>query len=184
MRAIREHGAGVGMDDIAAAAGTSKTVVYRHFTDRAGLYAAVAERVDATIMHNLSAAIGEDSRRGRPQDGRTIIAAAIDAYLRLVQDEPEIYRFVVAAPILERPGADHSGAVSAHIAEQLVAVLESSLRADGPRAQVWAHGVVGMVRAAADDWLTRGAADSGLTREALTALLTDLAWSGLSPAWT
>ena len=28
LRAIRQHGAGVGMDDIAAVAGTSKTVVY------------------------------------------------------------------------------------------------------------------------------------------------------------
>ena len=36
LRAIREHGAAVGMDDIAAEAGTSKTVVYRHFTDRQG----------------------------------------------------------------------------------------------------------------------------------------------------
>ena len=31
VRAIRQHGAGVGLDDIAAQAGTSKTVIYRHF---------------------------------------------------------------------------------------------------------------------------------------------------------
>src|SRR5262245_32752527 len=31
IRAIRKHGATVGMDDIALEAGTSKTVVYRHF---------------------------------------------------------------------------------------------------------------------------------------------------------
>ena len=40
LRAIRKHGAGVGMDEIAAQAGTSKTVIYRHFGDRAGLIAA------------------------------------------------------------------------------------------------------------------------------------------------
>lgn len=167
------------MEDIATAAGTSKTVIYRHFTDRAGLYAAVVERVDENIMRDVTAATGDDQG-----SGRGIIAAAIDAYLQLVEEEPEIYRFVVAAPLLERGGAgDHSGAVSAHIAEQIVALLDSSLTADGQRARVWAHGVVGMVRAAADDWLNRGAADSGVTREELAGLLTDLAWSGLSHAW-
>ena len=56
LHAIREHGAGVGMDEVAATARTSKTVFYRHFTDRAGLYTAVAERVDATIIRDLSRA--------------------------------------------------------------------------------------------------------------------------------
>ena len=51
--AIRTHGAGVGMDEVAATARTSKTVFYRHFTDRAGLYTAVAERVDATIIRGV-----------------------------------------------------------------------------------------------------------------------------------
>ena len=46
LRAIRRHGPGVGMDEISAEAGTSKTVVYRHFRDRTGLYAAVVESVD------------------------------------------------------------------------------------------------------------------------------------------
>ena len=46
LKAIRRHGAGVGMDEIAAEAGTSKTVIYRHFGDKAGLYLAVVEAVD------------------------------------------------------------------------------------------------------------------------------------------
>lgn len=169
------------MDDIATVAATSKTVFYRHFTDRAGLYAAVAERVDENIMRDVAAAAGDG------QGGRAVIASAIDAYLRLVEDEPEIYRFVVTAPILDRPGAgDPSGPVSAHIAEEISALLDGALGADAApvRSRVWAYGVVGMVRAAADDWLTRGGAGSGVTRDELAGLLTDLAWSGLSPAWS
>ena len=73
------------MDEIAATAGTSKTVFYRHFTDRAGLYTAVAERVDATIIRDLTRAAGDpapDDARGRHP------RVSIAAYLRLVEDDP------------------------------------------------------------------------------------------------
>ena len=45
--AIRQHGADVGMSQVAAQASTSKTVVYRHFADKYDLYLAVCERVGA-----------------------------------------------------------------------------------------------------------------------------------------
>ncbi len=47
LRAIRRRGHGIGMDELAAEAGTSKTVFYRHFGDRAGLYAAMTPRMTA-----------------------------------------------------------------------------------------------------------------------------------------
>jgi AcrR family transcriptional regulator len=186
LRAIRQHGAGVGMDEIAAAAGTSKTVFYRHFSDRAGLYGAVSESVDARILRDLGGALG--ARGGdltgvgaRPRD---LIAAAIGSYLALVERDPEVYRFVVNAPLLDRPsGGDPARAVTSHIAAQLSALVEPALRAahrDPAAAQVWGTGLVGMVRAAADHWL---AAPGAMSRPELTEHLTDLAWAGLSAAW-
>lgn len=169
------------MDDIAAAAATSKTVFYRHFTDRAGLYAAVTERVAETILWDLSRD-GAASLNAPHRDG---LGAAIDAYLALVENEPEIYRFVVTAPLLERAGAgDPSASVSTRVAEALTVRLQTWPGLDGRRARVWAHGVVGMVRAAADDWLTKGGVASGVSRGELADLLTELAWSGLSQAWS
>ncbi|MDO5502769.1 MAG: TetR/AcrR family transcriptional regulator [Actinomycetia bacterium] len=183
LRAIRAHGATVGMDDIASTAATSKTVFYRHFSDRAGLYAAVCERVDRNIMRDVSAAT--DPAGDAQRDGRTIIGAAIHAYLRLVEDEPEIYRFIVAAPILDRAAAgDPSAPVSAHIAEQIAVLLEQTLGAGRGLSRIWSRGIVGMVRAVADDWLTSGAASSGIPRDTLADHLTDLAWGGLSTAWS
>lgn len=187
LRAIREHGAGVGMDDIAAAAGTSKTVFYRHFVDRAGLYAAVAESVNALILRDVTSALGSVGRPALtelPGTPRALVAAAIDAYLRLVERDPEVYRFVVSAPILDRPpGGDPALAVTHHVADQVTAVLRRALEAGGgdvSAAPVWGAGLVGMVRAAADQWL---AGRGGLTREQLAEHLTALAWSGLSAAW-
>ena len=80
------------MEEIAAEAGTSKTVFYRHFQDRSGLYHAVTEHVDQLIMRDVTAAVrpGLDRTQawlGSPQD---FLAAAIEAYLQLVEDDPEI----------------------------------------------------------------------------------------------
>jgi AcrR family transcriptional regulator len=185
LRAIRQHGAGVGMDDIAAVAGTSKTVVYRHFTDRQGLYAAVSESVDALILRNLGQATGAAGGDLTSADStpRALIAGAIDAYLTLVEKDPEVYRFVVTAPLLDQPSGDPAAPVTGHIAAQMSVVIAEALnRADRDTspAPVWGAGLVGMVRAAADQWL---AAPEAMSRTQLTEHLTDLAWGGLSAAW-
>lgn len=191
LRAIRDHGAGVGMDEIAAAAGTSKTVFYRHFTDRAGLYRAVSERVDALILRDVSQALGAS---GEPltdldDEPRQLIGAAIDAYLALVERDPEVYRFVVAAPLLEHGEVGVTGdparQVSGHVAEQIGVLIRAALvdaGADPSPAQLWGHGLVGLVRASADAWLRSGA--DRMSRADLSAHLTTLAWSGVSSAWT
>ena len=88
LHAIREHGARVGMEEVAATARTSKTVFYRHFTDRAGLYLAVADRVDATIIRDLTRAAGDPA----PTDARAVIRAVIAAYLRQQQREDRQHR--------------------------------------------------------------------------------------------
>lgn len=186
LRAIRRHGASVGMDDIAAVAGTSKTVVYRHFTDRQGLYAAVCESVDALILRDLGQAmgVGGGDLTGVDASPRALVSASIDSYLGLVEKDPEVYRFVVTAPLLDTPpDGDPARPVASHVTDQLTGVIAEGLRAAGrdvAAAPVWAAGVVGMVRAAADRWL---ADPTAMTRTTLTEHLTDLAWSGLSPAW-
>jgi AcrR family transcriptional regulator len=192
LRAIRKHGARVGMDEIALSAGTSKTVFYRHFTDRTGLYHAVTERVDALILRDLGRALGE---AGTPlaalhASPPEIVSAAIDSYLALVEKDPEVYRFVVAAPILERSDAhavgDPASTVTGHVAAQLEVVLHQALEESGydaSSAPVWARGVVGMVRAAADAWLADEPGLAGMPRARLTHHLTRLAWTGLATAW-
>ncbi|MEO7423361.1 MAG: TetR/AcrR family transcriptional regulator [Ornithinibacter sp.] len=192
LRAIRLHGAGVGMDDIAATAGTSKTVVYRHFTDRAGLYTAVAERVDATIIRGLTRAAEGAHPPGGSVRARSVIHQAVAAYLELVEEDPEVYRFIVNAPIV--PAGEPSGRdvaagmtdrISAHVAGLVEAGLTDRARGFQPLDPVrpqrlWGVALVGMVRASADAWLAAGGAASGTTRENLAQDLATLAWDGLS----
>ena len=186
MRAIRRHGAGVGMDQIAAQAGTSKTVVYRHFTDRTGLYRAVVAAVDDLILRDLGSALttadpAADGDAGG--DPRALVAAAVDSYLTLVERDPEVYRFVVTRPLLDAPVADDPvEGMTSRIAAQVTEVLASRLRREGRderAAATWAHSLIGLVRAAADHWLAQ---PDRVPREVLARQVTDLAWGGLAGA--
>ena len=177
--AVARHGAAVGMDEIAAEAGTSKTVVYRHFTDRSELYVAVCTRVAAELLPRLRDAVeGSD-------EPREMVAAAIETYLTFIEADPELYRFVVHQQGPDRPAdRDPVGSLSDLVGEQAAAIVGLALERSGRDARAaapWGHGVVGMVRSAADWWLR---AQRPMPRSELTAHLTDLAWAGLSAVGT
>jgi AcrR family transcriptional regulator len=173
--AVGRHGAGVGMEEIAAEAGTSKTVVYRHFADRAELHVAVCNRVAAQLLPKLREAIESSAAP------RQMVAAAIETYLAFLEADPELYRFVVHAPGMARTaGADPIDTLSSLVGDQAAAAVSVALQQAGrdpAAAQPWGHGVVGMVRSAADWWLS---ADRPMIRSELAAHLTELAWAGLS----
>lgn len=178
LKAIRAHGPGVGMDEIAAQAKTSKTVLYRHLGDKAGLYHAVVAAVDELILADL-----DEARQAGEGDIIAQIEAMVRAYLTLVEKDPEIYRFVMTRPLEHGDANPGSGAGSApstspssgsgsgagadpvhqisdRIGSQLALAFAEHLRATGRAenadqvAAVWAHGLVGFVRAAADHWLS------------------------------
>jgi len=97
MRAIRQHGPDVAMDDIASEAGVSKPILYRHFLDKGDLYMAVSEtateQLRAVLLSGLSSEV----------DPRTLLRVVIDAYLTFIESEPELYRFVVRRSFTDRP---------------------------------------------------------------------------------
>ncbi|MGN6752396.1 MAG: TetR/AcrR family transcriptional regulator [Intrasporangium sp.] len=174
IRAIRTHGAGVGMDDIASQAATSKTVVYRHFGDKAGLYQAVADRIDQRVYRHVAAAL---SSMGHSEDLRLVVASTVEAYLSLVESDPEVYRFVVNRPLVDRPLADDPvEATTNRVVDLLLSAVPFA--ADARRARVRALALVGSVQAVADDWLS---SPDRLPRADVVDVLTDLAWHGLGP---
>ena len=175
VRAIRVHGAGVGMDEVATAAGTSKAAVYRYFADRGELYLAVCTRVSERLVDQLTAAIAAE------EEPRHRLATAIDAYLRVIEADPDVYRFVHHRPLAERsmtadPMRDLSAQVGAHVARLIGEQLEAA-GLDHSAAGPWGHGIVGLVQSAADHWLDQRC---DMTREMLRDHLTDLAWGGLA----
>ena len=176
--AVAKHGAEVGMDEIAAEAGTSKTVVYRYFADRAGLYDAVSARVAADLLPRLARAVQPNMHP------RAMVAAAIETYLAFVEADPQVYRFVVHGAFQARNSSAQDlnpiRGLSDVVSNQVTVIIAEALEQEGrdpAAAAPWGHGVVGLVRAAADWWLL---AERPAPRADLATQLTDLAWSGLS----
>jgi AcrR family transcriptional regulator len=177
IRAVRRHGASAGMDQIAAEAGTSKPVVYRYFTDKADLYLAVGQRVAQGLVDRIKAAIEDQP------DGRSMLAAGVDAYLHMIEEEPELYRFVVHHTLLDRPVendlvTDYSTMLGSYISRRLGDLMRE-VGLDSGAAEPWGFGLVGLVRSAGEWWLER----QSMSRQALADYLTALIWSGFAGAY-
>src|SRR5215211_4195584 len=128
----------------------SKTVIYRYFTDKDELVDAVLTRISDVIL--VPRLLGEIAREHA--DDRSKLRAVIAAFVALIEDEPELYRFAYAHT--GRSGrADLVAGTEHQIAEALGALMVDRLTqagrpADG--AMTWAYGVVGMVQLASHWW--------------------------------
>lgn len=171
---IRRDGPAASMDAIAAEAGITKPILYRHFGDKGALYRLLAERYVEPVMGALLPAISQ------PADARTRLGAAIDAYLSFIEAEPQIYRFLMHRALGEQQQAyatvsDFILRVGREVAAAIATELDR-IGVDQAPAQAWGHGLVGMVQVAGDWWLREGS----VTREEFVDHLVALAWNGLS----
>jgi AcrR family transcriptional regulator len=91
IQAIRTGGPEQSLEDMAAAIGVSKPVLYDEFGGRHGLADALAvvlaERVEQTVVARLTGVGSFDVGRA--------IHAVVDALVDLIEDEPQLYTFLV-----------------------------------------------------------------------------------------
>ncbi len=169
LRAIRAHGAGVTIDEIAAGAGTSKTVLYRYFGDRTGLYRGVVDRVSENILAEVRPGLADIGGRGIVN----VLRDLTDAYTRLVERDPEIYAFVVNRPASGLfPGEDPVTGITDRIASELSASMTAQrtlLGREVSEIETLAHGVVGFIRSATGHWIAQ--AEKPRDRHALVDLI-------------
>lgn len=164
------------MERVAAAAGVTKPILYRHFGDRDGLVAAlgirVAEELTAEITDSLAAG----------GDPLTVLRRTVDAYLGFVERDPAVYRFVVDRVVVEQPGAAAvAGTFMARITDRVADAIRGQAESldvpgIGLRADAIAHGLVGMVHGVGLWW----AAHPDLPRHAVVDDLVETAWHGLA----
>lgn len=173
MDAVRAHGPGVSVADIAAEAGITKPVLYRHFDDRADLHRAVGHEAAALLMARIAPELMKN------REPKEHIRGVVDGFLSGIEDEPQLWRFVVHNPGEHTPGAEVVDDVRQTIAGLLSSLIGERLREahlDAGGAEAWAIGLVGMVQSAGDWWLER----QTMSRAEVTDYLTTLIWGGIA----
>lgn len=198
-KAVHRLGPAVSMDEIAAAAGTSKSIVYRYFDDKAGLRLAVAETV-VMQMHDALRAAAQQA-----DNPEMALREMVRVYLEMIESSPNVYWFVTRTAIGgNEPAPVESGRrgrraavaseaavptspadlhpLGAYLDSVIELVAEPFARAtDVPHtdAAAWAAGAVGFVRGSGEWWLGHRNTDTDpLTREALTERVTLWLWTG------
>ncbi|MEU1592170.1 TetR family transcriptional regulator [Streptomyces sp. NPDC005708] len=184
-RVVLRDGPGASMNAIAAEAGITKPILYRHFGDKGGLYAALAKRHTDALLASLRAALDA------PSDRRERVESTLDTYLAAIEARPQVYRFLMhpaegasQSDQTSDQGFDtgrHSIPVLRRMGEELAVFIEERLDL-GPGshqlARVWGHGIVGMMHAAGDWWL----GERPCSRAELVRSLADLLWGRLAAA--
>ncbi|MFF7178748.1 TetR family transcriptional regulator [Streptomyces sp. NPDC008121] len=180
-RVVLRDGPKASMNAIAAEAGITKPILYRHFGDKGGLYRALATRHTDALLAALRAAL--DAPAGR----RERVEATLDTYLASIEAMPQVYRFLMH-PAEESQQAEqgfdvgrHSAPVLRRMGEELGQVIAERIDL-GPggeaQARIWGHGIVGMMHAAGDWWL----GERPCSRVELVRCMADLLWGRLAEA--
>src|SRR4051794_35692762 len=147
-RVVQRDGASASMASIAAEAGITKPILYRHFGDKSGLYGALAERHTDRLLDALVDALTAGG------SSRERVHRTIDTYLSVIEAEPQVYRFLVESEEAVPAQGPVRGFLR-RLHEVLAAGISHELRMepDDVRAGIWAAAILGMVQAAGDRWL-------------------------------
>ena len=173
-RVIMRDGPEASMNAIAAEAGITKPILYRHFGDKAGLFQAVADRHTEELLGLIrNALVTRGGRRRRTE-------ATLDTYLAFIESRPQVYRFLMHKASVEEPEV-HGQMTSfvRRVAEELGAGIQFDLGLPDTQrtlALAWGHAIVGMVQQAGDWWLE----ERSIGREELVTWLADLLWGQLA----
>jgi AcrR family transcriptional regulator len=160
------------MDDVAAAAGVTKPVLYQHFRNKRALFLELLDDVGAQLLAQLAAA-AEPGLNGRAR-----VEAGFNAYFRFVRDNPAAFRLLFGASVRNDP----------EFAERTERVLEDGARVvatlidmpvDPVHRLVLAHGIVGIAEATSRRSIAIDDTTDHPDPERLAHWLAELAWFGL-----
>ncbi|HVK25779.1 MAG TPA: TetR/AcrR family transcriptional regulator [Actinokineospora sp.] len=173
LRALAAHGPDLAMEHVAHEAGVTKPVLYRHFTDKADLVVALGHRGTEILFERLIPAMNSEEAPV-PR-----IRKSLDAFFSMIEEYPNLYRLLVRTTFAEKGiDADIVAEDKEVIANALAHLLGDYLRAfeiDPGGAEVWGHGIVGMVQNVGEWWLERRT----MSRDQVVEYLTQTIWAAI-----
>jgi AcrR family transcriptional regulator len=170
MDAIRSGGPDVSIDDLAAAAGVSKPVLYDEFGGKLG----VADAIAVVLAEQVERDVLDELTRARTFDIEVAMGAIVGALVTLIDDEPQLYQFLVRSiRTSDRGFLDNALVRVIHERAALVmGLLGPSLHPD--HLAVLTDGVFGFLFAAVESWQ----ATRRLEKEELVRVLTGVIGGG------
>jgi AcrR family transcriptional regulator len=164
--AVDEFGPAASAEQIADAAGVSRTVLYRYFRDRDDLRQAIAEHVVAAVVGSVLPKL-QLTPESTP---RQIINAAISVIVDWLDQHPNLYYF-----LRSRSDGSSLDSVETTLADNIASLLKLLMMffgMDGGAAEPGAYGIVGFVEASGSWWL----AHRTMSREAFTRTVCTGVW--------
>ncbi|MEZ2389779.1 TetR/AcrR family transcriptional regulator [bacterium RCC_150] len=166
------RGLDVTIDEVAAAAGVSKPVIYEHFGSKDGLYTQVVQFEFRILLDAINESLAAEAKP------RVLVEQAALALLGYIEERTDGFRILTR----DAPPSQPEGAFAmllAHVADRVEHLLsdEFSRRgfstADGA---MYAQMLVGMVAMTGQWWLDHRERD----KRAVAAHVANLAWNGLT----
>ncbi len=138
--------AATSMEDVAAAAGITKLIVYRHFASKEELYDAVLEGVSERMQEVFIAGL----HAGRPGSG------AVRSLLTVAREDPAGFTLLWNHAVREPRFAEHAGSIRARGVDAAEALLASSAGGVGADRRWASETIVSYLVDAVLHWLTTG----------------------------
>jgi AcrR family transcriptional regulator len=162
-RLLEQQGVGtMSIEDVADAAGVSRSLVYAYFGDRDGLVAEVYLRV----LEQVDEALEPHRPADLPRDQATV-AEIIEGCLLFAEEHPAAWRLLVTDSVRRHP---------AIVRSRSRRVLALAGMSGGPVGDALvADAILGLLEAGVLHWLDH----SDLPPEEAATLLADILWTGL-----
>jgi AcrR family transcriptional regulator len=173
-RAIHRGGPHVSMDEIAAEAGITKPILYRHFGDRRGLARALRD-VSLVFVMGSETDDGPDARRAAreriaslypvvedPEALRRVAVTWATNYQMFIEFNRNVFNFLRTEDVLGDMWGESERHRPEPIAESFARSFEAifgSRGADSTAALIWATGLRGMIGTIVDWWTETHACD-------------------------